>query len=1048
MAFSSLKDLLPRQIGKMPIGTVLALSFLIQLISAVGLVWYLSYKDGRKAVNKLAGELQNQLSLRTMQHLDTYLSIPEQISTINGDAVKLGLLKPDNLQIMGDYFWKQMQVFPVTNIDFGTPSGKFIGLERLDEGSLLIRQTPQAKTNKLEFWDTNLLGQRERLLKTVEQPYDHLYAMWYIDAIRAGKAVWSQIYGRPNRPNTLFISASSPLYDRSSSLIGVIGVDYSLSQLGDFLKTLNISRTGTVYIIERNGLLVASASGEPLIKKDNVRVNAPLENNPLIRETTRYLIKRYDGLKGIRQPLNLDVSVDNEQVFVQVTPWQKFKGLDWLIVSVIPESEFMGQIEENNRRTLLLSLLSLSIVILIAFITARWLTEPLSRLSEASKQIQSGEFKLVRASGSKEFRQLSNSFNQMVHEIRANHRELAEYSKSLENKVRERTEELKREMSTRISTEAQYRSIFDNAVEGIFQTSVDGLYLSANPALAKMYGYESPEELIAAQPNASNKLYVDSKRRQEFQALFTDQDTVSVFESQVYRKNGEIIWIAEHARAVRDETGEIIYYEGFVQDITERKQVEANLQKAKEAAEAANQAKSTFIANMSHELRTPLNAILGFSQLMLRNSNLAKHDQENLSTIVRSGEHLLNLINQVLDLSKIEAGKISLNLKNFDLHRLLDDLEDMFAFKSDEKSLNLIFEVSSDVPQYIRTDEIKLRQVLINLLNNALKFTAEGSVSLKVSLNEAEELYFEVQDTGIGIHPKEIENLFSAFLQTESGKNSQEGTGLGLAISKKFVQLMGGDIKVQSKLGKGSIFSFNLSIETVDADDLENKQHQQQVIGLVPGQKVYKILVVDDKAINRQLMRQLLEPLGFSIQEAVNGLEAVNIWRQWHPDLIWMDMRMPVLNGYEATEQIKSTVKGQATVIIALTASVFEEEKSLVLSRGCDDFLRKPFRSEEIFQTMEKYLGVKYVYAEDNNQFTNDSKISQDMKDELKILPRELLNDLESAIQFVDLDKIHLLLQTIEGKNSLIVSRLQSYLDNFEYETVLNIINAVKAEIK
>ncbi|MBR8832043.1 MAG: Sensor histidine kinase RcsC [Chroococcopsis gigantea SAG 12.99] len=636
----------------------------------------------------------------------------------------------------------------------------------------------------------------------------------------------------------------------------------------------------------------------------------------------------------------------------------------------------------------------------------------------------------------------------MVQETHSGRRELEKDTQSPEDTLLNSPKELKRDRLERISTESQYRSIFDNAVEGIFQTSLEGLYIRVNPALARMYGYESPEELIACQPNSHNQLYVEPHRRQEFQSLFATQDTLTQFESQIYRKDGKIIWIAEHARAVRDENGDIIYYEGFVEDITERKEVEANLQKAKEAAEAANQAKSSFIANMSHELRTPLNAILGFSQLMLRNNNLEKNDRDNLGIIFRSGEHLLNLINQVLDLSKIEAGKISINLKNFHLYRLLDDLEDMFGFKAEEKGLDLIFQRCADVPEYIRTDEVKLRQVLINLLNNALKFTDGGGVSLKIFALSEGCLQFQIEDTGVGIGPEEIKHLFSAFVQTQSGKSIQEGTGLGLAISKKFLQLLGGEITVKSELGKGTIFSFTLPVEIITAGDLDTKQIKHQVIGLAPAQPVYKILVVDDKFINRQLVRQLLQPLGFCVEEASNGLEAVDIWRRWHPHLIWMDMRMPVLNGYEATEQIKSTAEGQATVIIALTASVFEEEKTLVLSRGCDDFLRKPFRQEEIFEMMAKYLGVKYIFAEDTTVDIKENNASGDIIDDLARLPSALLAELAQSVEYVDLENVKVLLERIGDENLSLSANLEDYVNNFEYEALLGIIASAKQQLQ
>ena len=427
------------------------------------------------------------------------------------------------------------------------------------------------------------------------------------------------------------------------------------------------------------------------------------------------------------------------------------------------------------------------------------------------------------------------------------------------------------------------------------------------------------------------------------------------------------------------------------------------LKREKEKADAANQAKSEFLANMSHELRSPLNSILGFSQLMTRSTELSVDYKENLNAISSSGEHLLQLINQVLDLSKIEAGRISLNLSNFDLYRLLDDVEDMFCFKAEEKGLQLIFYRAEEVPQYLRTDEVKLRQVLINLISNGLKFTHSGGVVIRVSIannqeetrnrqfayptskqpttlsrssvqannqhsrvaqcrqqttNNKQQINFEIEDSGAGIHPNEIDSIFQAFSQTATGKDSQEGTGLGLPISRQFVRLMGGEMTVSSKVGQGTIFQFSIEADLANREDVESKRPQRHVIALEPNQPTYKILVVDDKELNRQLLIKLLQPLGFALKSASNGEEAIAIWEEWNPHLIWMDLRMPVMDGYEATQRIKATTKGQATAIIAITASVLEEEKMVVLSAGCDDFIRKPFR-EEVAAIIENQLTIK-----------------------------------------------------------------------------------------
>jgi len=411
------------------------------------------------------------------------------------------------------------------------------------------------------------------------------------------------------------------------------------------------------------------------------------------------------------------------------------------------------------------------------------------------------------------------------------------------------------------------------------------------------------------------------------------------------------------------------------EEIIERK-------KAEEAAAAASLAKSQFVANMSHELRTPLNAILGFTQVMSRDSLLSHENLENLRIINRSGQHLLELINDVLDLSKIEAGIISLDERSFDLYQLLDTLEEMFQIKAEIKKMQLRFFVDANVPQYIKTDEKKLRVCLINLLGNAMKFTHDGGrIWLRVSVEskqpqpaESESypnstsvepllILFEVEDTGIGIVTAEIDTLFDAFVQTQAGKKTADGTGLGLTITKKYVQIMGGDIWVKSVLGEGTSFKFNIRVLAAISSEI-TVATLQRAIALEADQPIYRILAVDDNQDNRLLLVKMLQPIGFEVREAENGYQAVELWESWQPHLILLDTRMPVMDGFETVRKIRAKEKQsqRRTVIIALTASTFEERKGEIIAAGCDDFVRKPFQEQILFDKMACYLGVRYLY--------------------------------------------------------------------------------------
>jgi len=516
--------------------------------------------------------------------------------------------------------------------------------------------------------------------------------------------------------------------------------------------------------------------------------------------------------------------------------------------------------------------------------------------------------------------------------------------------------------------EAQYRSIFENAIEGIFQTTPDGPYIKVNPALAHIYGYQSPEELLTNLSSIEKQVYVEPKRRAEFIRLMQEHNTITGFESQVYRKDGSTIWISENVRAVHDTSGALSCYEGSIVDITQRKQAEAELQKAKEAAETANQAKSEFLATMSHEIRTPMNGVIGMTGLLL-DTELTPQQQDFVETIRSSGDALLTIINDILDFSKIESGKLDLEVQPFDLRSCVEEALDLLAPKAAEKGLELAYLIEPQTPATIAGDVTRLRQILVNLLSNAVKFTPAGEVVVTVTAQTIEllpealqqptyEIQFAIKDTGIGIPPERMDRLFKSFSQVDSSTTRQYGgTGLGLAICKRLSEMMGGRMWVESQVGQGSTFYFTLIAEALASSlpQANVQDAQPQLIGK-------RLLIVDDNATNRQILALQAQSWQMIPRTAASGTEALEWLAQGEAfDIAILDMQMPQMDGLTLAAEIRQQPRYQKLPLVMLTSLGRREADMQAAQANFAAFLSKPTKQSQLYDVLVQILAQQPV---------------------------------------------------------------------------------------
>jgi signal transduction histidine kinase/class 3 adenylate cyclase/ActR/RegA family two-component response regulator len=850
MLLQSLTDSISKISAKVPLRTVIVVPFVLQIVGAVGIVGYLSFRNGQQAVNNVASQLRQEISDRISDRLQGYMATPHKLNQVKANAFELGDLNLQEIPRIQRHFWKQMQTFDTVSVTYiATPAGDFIAARRNNDGTFLLQERTELTNGDMNYYAANNRGEPAAFVK-VKPKYDPRGRPWYTAAVQARTTTWSKIYADFTSKG-LGITAAQPLYDESGQLQVVFGTDLLFTEVNHFLQSLKIGKSGQTFIIERSGDLVTTSTSDPifLVKgEETERIKASNSKNSLISLTTKYLQSNFRDFNNIQQTQQLNFDIKGQRQFLQVTPLQDDKGLDWLIVVVIPESDFMEQINANNNTTILLCITALGLAIFIGFATSKYIVQPILSLKLAATAFAGGEFnQIVNLERDDELGVLAKAFNSMANQLRSSF----------------------------------------TAVEA---------------------------------------------------------------------KNIEL--------------------------------------------QQLNQLKDEFLANTSHELRTPLNGIIGIAESLIDGATgqLPEQTNANLILIISSGKRLSTLINDILDFSKLKHQTLELQIKPIGLREIAALVLNLSQPLIGKKSLRLINAISPELP-LAAADENRLQQILYNLIGNAIKFTESGTIEISAqvihssvlvdserSTSNNELLAITVSDTGIGIPEDKLDKIFESFEQGDgsTGRN-YGGTGLGLAVTKQLVELHGSKIWVSSTVDVGSKFTFTLPISQsqLGSENQESSAPEitQQLITSLPAQLItanpsqltvnqladnhqLQIMVVDDEPINIQVIVNNLSLENYTIIQASNGLEAIEmIDKGVKPDLILLDVMMPRMTGYEVCKKVRERFAALEMPIVMLTAKNQTEDLVEGFNLGANDYLTKPFIKKELLARIKTHIHLAKLNA-------------------------------------------------------------------------------------
>lgn len=1025
---------------RIPLSWVVILPLVLGIVAAVVLTGWLSLHHSQQMMTNTIAHLGQELRDRLEQRLESYLDLPHRANQVTLSVLdRDNLWNPDDMTAMQQHLIGQMRsVFPeLMFLGCGGEQGEFAGVYRTSEGLLEVRRTDRT-THWVNVATTVDFRGRESQFLYANPDYDPRKRIWYQEAVAANRAVWSELYFNKGNKSELVLSAATPFRDATGQLRGVVLADVSLKTLSDFLNRFKINAHSYTVLLDREGKLIAQSDIVAVDKRN------PVDRGSLMGEEIRQLEAAYGSLVQIQKPQQLFLEFEDRQYLLGVTPIQDDRGLDWLMILAIPPEDLEAYLPDSTPLVLGLCGLALFLGISVALLASRWIVRPIWRLSRASQAIAKGFWQQeLPPSPIQELDAVACSFAQMM-------QQLQQSQDDLETKIQQRTEQLQQEIRDRQATEARLRenqralsTLMSNLPGMAYRNRYDGEWTMevVSEGCKQLTGY-CPEDLLYNRAISFEHLTHPEDRAwvrgHIYGAVAQNKPFQLVY--RIVTASGQAKWIWEKGRGIFDESGNPIALEGFMTDIDERKRTEdalresqVKLKQAKEAAEAANRTKSVFFAKMSHELRTPLNGILGYTQILRRSPALTTDDRKGLDVIYQCGSYLLTLINDILTLSKIEACKLDLNLESHDLPNLLRYIFDLCSLKVRDKAIELVYEVDEDLPAIVILDRKRLQQVLLNLLDNGIKFTHTGQVTLRVQrlTTDAQSLQqrirFQVEDTGKGLTPEQLTKIFLPFEQVGDLQDREQGVGLGLEIAQQLVELMGGTLTARSIPGQGSVFSFDLNLARSQTLPVEGRDRAELTPGLQGSKR--KITLIDGDREYQSLLKSWLQPLGFKLQTFSNFTEHLDCAIAFQPDLILGDAALLQGEMLETYQQHCPT-----TVILKYGAS-----------EG-DDFLPKPLLLPELLQHLQQHLQLSWIRPELGGAIAKPSAIelpsfrqippTPTLQQWLKLAKRGRILELEKAVQ------------TFAENNSGFTAFTETLIQacqNFQLATIKQLLNHVLA---